>query len=305
MGLSLTDVHRHKFPHSKDYTWSNSTGHKSRIGAVYANGVALDKAGGIKNVMSAIGKTPGPLGTDHSPMFTRFSSPVAHPNDGLLPTVYSPPPAAPSRWGLDETGAQTYHGLLLRWSHDELLTELSASRHTFSQARNDLFPLAQAASTLELNHTHGGQQIHEAAERATRSLRYTRECIMEQKRLILDHIQLNDQYLFDAKTCIAQYEQASAEWHASLASELRTAYGKAKAMKRSKPPLPSQATGPERIRLAMRICHHWHKLKQAQWGESTPPSSTSVLLRRLRHIHDGALLWGTPVPTPPVALTCD
>ena len=139
--------------------------------------------------------------------------------------------------------------------------------------------------------------------RATRSLRYTREHIMEQKRLILAHIQLKDQCLFDAKTCIAQYEQASAEWHASLASGLRTAYGKAKAMKRSKPPLPSQATGPERIRLAMRICHHWHKLKQAQWGESTPPSSTSVLLRRLRHIHDGALLWGTSISPPPVALT--
>ena len=29
----------------------------------------------------------------------------------------------------------------------------------------------------------------------------------------------------------------------------------------------------------------------------------SVLLRRLHHIHDGALLWGTPVPPPPVALT--
>ena len=52
----------------------------------------------------------------------------------------------------------------------------------------------------------------------------------------------------------------------------------------------------------MRICHHWHKLKQAKWGESTPPSSMRVLLRRLHHIHDGALLWGTPVPPPPVAL---
>ena len=111
---------------------------------------------------SAIGKTPGPLGTDHSPMFVRFSSPIAHPNDGSLPTVYSPPPAAPSRWGLDETGAQTYHDLLLRWSHDELLTELSTSRHTFVQARTGLFPLAQAASALELNHTHDGEQIHEA-----------------------------------------------------------------------------------------------------------------------------------------------
>ena len=64
----------------------------------------------------------------------------------------------------------------------------------------DLYPLAQAASVLELSHTHDGQQIHEAAERATRSLRYTREHIMEQKRLILAHIQSKDQYAFDAKT---------------------------------------------------------------------------------------------------------
>ena len=150
-------------------------GQKTRIDAVYANDVALDKAGGVTSMMSAIGKTPGPLGTDHSPMFVRFSSPIAHPNDGSLPTVYSPPPAAPSRWGLDETGAQTYHDLLLRWSHDELLTELSTNRHTFVQARNDLFPLAQAASVLELSGAHDGQQIHEAAERATKSLRYTCE----------------------------------------------------------------------------------------------------------------------------------
>ena len=120
-------------------------GQKSRIDAVHANAndIVLDKAGGIKNVMSAIGKTPVPLGTDHSPMFTRFSSPIATPYDGLLPTVFSPPPAAPSRWGLDETGAQAYHDLLLRWSHDELLMELSTSRHTFVQARADLYPLAQ------------------------------------------------------------------------------------------------------------------------------------------------------------------
>ena len=33
------------------------------------------------------GKTPGPLGTDHSPMFVRFSTPIAHPSDGLLPML--------------------------------------------------------------------------------------------------------------------------------------------------------------------------------------------------------------------------
>ena len=73
MRLSLTDIYRQKFPHSKDYTWSNSMGQKSRIDAVYANDAALDKAGGITSMMSAIGKTPGPLGTDHSPMFVLLS----------------------------------------------------------------------------------------------------------------------------------------------------------------------------------------------------------------------------------------
>ena len=169
------------------------------------------------------------------------------------------------------------------------------------QARTELYPLAQAASVLELNHTHDGQQIHEAAERATQSLRYTREYIMEQKQLILTHIQSKDQPEFDAKTYIRRYERASAAWNTSLASGLRTAHGKAKITKRAKPPLPSQATGPERTRLAMRVCHHWHKLDQAQWGESTPTSSRIVLLRRLQHAHDGALLWGTATSPPPVA----
>ena len=170
------------------------------------------------------------------------------------------------------------------------------------QARTNLYPLAQAASALELNHTHDGQQIHEAAERATQSLRCTREYIMEQKQLILTHIQSNDHPEFDAKTCIRRYERASEAWHASLASGLRAAYGKAKITKRAEPPLPSQATGPERIRLAMRLCHQWHKLNQAQLGESTPTSSRSVLLRRRHHVHDGALLWGTATSPPPVAL---
>ena len=125
---------------------------------------------------------------------------------------------------------------------------------------------------------------------------------MERKQLILTHIQSKDQPVFDAKICIRRYERASAAWHASLASGLRTAHGTAKMTKRAKPPLPSQATGPERIRLAMRICHHWHILNQAQWGESTPTSSRSVLLRRLHHVHDGALLWGTATSPPPLAL---
>ena len=150
--LSLIDVHRHKFPQSKHYTWSSSMGQKSRIDAVYANDTVLDKAGGIRNVMSAIGKTPGPLGTDHSPIFTRFSSPIATPNDGRLPTVFSPPPAEPSRWRLDGTEAQAYHDLLLRWPRDGFLSELSIGRRTFVQARMDLYPLTQAASVLTQSH---------------------------------------------------------------------------------------------------------------------------------------------------------
>ena len=71
-------------------------------------------------------------------------------------------------------------------------------------------------------------------------------------------------------------------------------------MKRTKPPLPSKATGPERVRLAMQICHQWQKLSHSQWGESAPTSSGSTLLRRLHHIHEGALLWGTSTPPPPV-----
>ena len=43
--LSFTDVHRHKFPPERHYKWSNSTGRKSRIGAVYANKQALAMAG--------------------------------------------------------------------------------------------------------------------------------------------------------------------------------------------------------------------------------------------------------------------
>ena len=99
--LSFTDVHRHKFPPARHYTWSNSEGRKSRIDAVYANGHALDMAGGVPSFLSSIGSTPGPLGTDHSPVFARFCSPVATPCNGSLPTVFSPPPAAPTRWRLD------------------------------------------------------------------------------------------------------------------------------------------------------------------------------------------------------------
>ena len=91
--LSLIDIHRHKFPPSRHYTWSNSRGHKPRIDAVYASTQALEMAGGIRNIKSSIGHTPGPLGTDHSPVFARFRSPIATPSDGSLPVAFSPPPS--------------------------------------------------------------------------------------------------------------------------------------------------------------------------------------------------------------------
>ena len=113
--LSLIDIHRHKFPPSRHYyTWSNSRGHKSRIGAVYANTQALEMTGGVHNIKSSIGHTPGPLGADHSPVFARFRSPIATQSDGSLPIAFPPPRAAPARWGLDDKGAEAYHDLLLQ-----------------------------------------------------------------------------------------------------------------------------------------------------------------------------------------------
>ena len=69
--LSFTDVHRHKFPPERHYTWSGSMGRKSQIGAVHADTKALEMVGGVNDFFFSIGKTPGPLGTDHSPVFVR------------------------------------------------------------------------------------------------------------------------------------------------------------------------------------------------------------------------------------------
>ena len=105
---------------------------------------------------------------------------------------------------------------------------------------------------------------------------------------------------FDARGYIKRYRTASATWHASLASGLRTAYGRASDRKRSTAPRSSQATGPIRIRLAMRACHHWYKLEHAQWGSVTPLASRGVLLARLHHVYDASVAWGTLVPPPVV-----
>ena len=143
--LSLIDIHKQKFPKSRHYTWSNSRGRKSRIGAVYANKTALDTAGGIGNVMSAIGKTPGPLGTDHSPMFARFSSPIATPNDGSLPTL---PPHH-----------RRYHhgGDSMRQEHKHTMTFPCSTGHMTSSYRN--YPWAEISSCKHgLIYTHWHKQ---------------------------------------------------------------------------------------------------------------------------------------------------
>ena len=88
---------------------------------MYANTKALEMAGGVDEILSSIGKTPGPLGTDHSPVFARSLPlpPGGHPLpacDGSLPKVFSPPPAVPSRWMLDERSSAAYQDLLLQWT---------------------------------------------------------------------------------------------------------------------------------------------------------------------------------------------
>ena len=155
---------------------------------MYANTKALEMAGGVKDFFSSIGKTPGPLGIDHSPVFARFRSPVATPCDGSLPTVFFPPPAAPTRWGLDERGAGSYHDLLLQWSQHEHLSELSLGRATFQRARTDVYPLEYAASVLELNHSRDENQVRAAAARASLYPRYTVAHIAEQLEVIVAHI---------------------------------------------------------------------------------------------------------------------
>ena len=89
--LSFTDLHRQKFKTQRHYTWNNTTGSRSPIDVVYANAAAFTMMGGPKQYKSSIGNTAGPLGTDHSPIFTTFKAPLASPNDGSLPLVFSPP----------------------------------------------------------------------------------------------------------------------------------------------------------------------------------------------------------------------
>ena len=68
--LSFTDLHRQKFKTQRHYTWNNTTGSRSRIGVMYANAAIFAMMGGPKKYKFSIGNTAGPLGTDHSPIFT-------------------------------------------------------------------------------------------------------------------------------------------------------------------------------------------------------------------------------------------
>ena len=178
------------------------------------------------------------------------------------------------------------------------LSDLCLGKTAFQRARTDIYPLAYAASVLELNHSHDESQVRAAAAHASRSPRCTTAHVAEQLNVIVAHIQTLAPPIFDARDYIEQYKTASAKWHASLASGLRLAYGRAKQHKRSASPHSAQTTGPERTRLAMRICHHWYKLEHAQWGSAAPLAPRDALLRRLHHVRDASVTWGTAI-TPP------
>ena len=75
--LGMTDLYRAKFPDAPHYTWSGTNGKgqsRSRIDAFWVNDAAIAMAGGLASMLTAIGSHPGPLGTDHSPIFARFAA---------------------------------------------------------------------------------------------------------------------------------------------------------------------------------------------------------------------------------------
>ena len=100
---------------------------------------------------------------------------------------------------------------------------------------------------------------------------------------------------FDAADIIKQYESASTVWHTSLAEGLRTAYGMVNQSTRLAKPLPSQSSNPTRVRLAMSMCHHWHRLASLSWSSPQPKHRHT----RLHRIRRDAALWRTTPVTPP------
>ena len=293
--LSFTDLHRQEFPHQRHYTWNNTAGSRSRIDLMYANAATFEIMGGPKQYKFSIGNTPGPLGTDHSPIVTNFRAPLASPNDGSLPIVFSPPPATPTKWRLDAHKSSEYHGLLVHYQDHPQLHNLANQGAIFVRARTELYPLAYAATILNLRRRHTTSDIHDAVACAYDEPRYIHAHINEQRGTILSHITTTGKDEFDAADFIKRHESASTTWHTSLAEGLRTAYGMVNQPKRPNKPLPSQSSKPTRVRLAISICRHWHRLTSLSWSA---PQQTSFHTR-LHCMRRDATQWGTtPVPPP-------
>ena len=192
---------------------------------MYANAAVFTMMGGPTQYKFSIGNTAGPLGTDHSPIFTTFRAPLASPNDGSLPLVFSPPPAMPTRWRLDAHKSNEYHDLLVHYRDHPQLHDLANQRSIFTRARTALYPLAYAATILDLRHKHTTSDIHDAVDRAYNEPRYDRAHVHVQRDTILSHLTTTGIEEFDAADFIKKYETASTTWHTSLAEGLRTAYG--------------------------------------------------------------------------------
>ena len=138
--LSFTDLHRQKFPNQRRYTWNNTTGSRSRIDAMYANAATFEMMGGPTQYKFSIGNTAGPLGTDHSPIFTSFRAPLASPNDGSLPVVFPPPPATPTKLRLDAHKSSEYNDLLVHYrDHPQLHNQQTNALYLFAPGLNCTF----------------------------------------------------------------------------------------------------------------------------------------------------------------------
>ena len=161
----------------------------------------------------------------HSPIFTTFRAPLASSNDGSLPFVFSPTPATPTMWRLDAHKSNEDHDLLVHYRDHPQLHNLANQRTIFVRARTTLYPLAYAATVLDLRHKHTTSDIHDAVDRAYTEPRYNRAHVNVQRDTILSHIATAEKDEFDAADFIKQYKTALTIWHTSLAEGLRTAYG--------------------------------------------------------------------------------
>ena len=141
--------------------------------------------------------------------------------------------------------------------------------------------------------------IYEAVACAYDEPRYSHAHINEQRGTILSHITSTGKDEFDAEEYIKQYEHASTIWHTSLAEGLRIACGMVNQPKHHNKPLPSRSSNPTRIRLAMSIYHHWHRLTSFSWSAFLTPSQQTSFHARLRCVRRDAIQWETtPIPPP-------